>query len=245
MVMSLTQHYASEREIRPLFQFVSSCKDLVVLVEIAQLLLCLLVEGGSRIISIITEVCRGPEEFAAFIIQKMIKSSYEELRCVGLRLLTHFYLKVDLLPVSLLMMTLKSRKGSMLSRTMEKLSMIAGSGGMRRLQACGGLSLLDEALSAHASSSSEQTYVSLLEMLLTKAGAKNGVTVQYTNISEEYSTASATLHLSPGSSGLNQLGNRTDEVMVILLIFFLYILLHGFDHLNQSNCLFSVFYSSI
>jgi hypothetical protein len=45
MVMSLTQHFASEKEIRPIFQFLSSCDDPIVNMELAQLLLCLLVEG--------------------------------------------------------------------------------------------------------------------------------------------------------------------------------------------------------
>jgi hypothetical protein len=46
MVMSLTQHFASEKEIRPIFQFLSSCDDPIVNIELAQLLLCLLVEGN-------------------------------------------------------------------------------------------------------------------------------------------------------------------------------------------------------
>jgi hypothetical protein len=49
MVMSLTQHFASEKEIRPIFQFLSSCDDPIVNMELAQLLLCLLVEGNYRV----------------------------------------------------------------------------------------------------------------------------------------------------------------------------------------------------
>jgi hypothetical protein len=218
MIKSLTQHFASEREIRPILLFMSACKDAIVVVELAQLLLCLLVEGGSKIVCVITEVCKGPEEFAAFIIQKMIKSSHEDLRCIGLRLLTHFYLRVDLLPVSWLMMTLKRRKSSMLSRTVEKISMISGTlsvrmgvrfcttlmlnffsvniviikiiviiiiiiiittggVGMRRLQACGGLALLEETLGAHTKTSTDRTYVALLEMLLTKVSVRVSVRV--------------------------------------------------------------------
>ena len=213
MIMSFTQHFASEREIRPFFHFISCCKDGVVLVEISQLLLRLLVEGGSKIISVITEVCGGPEEFAAFIIQKMIKSPHEDLRCIGIRLLTHFYLRVDLLPVSLLVTTLKRRKGSILTRTMEKISMIAGGVGMRRLHACGGFTLLEEALSAHSESSTDRTYAVLLEMLLTKANSKNPATVQYPTLSDEYATSSASLHLPSGTiSGTNPMyqSNRTD-----------------------------------
>ena len=202
MIMSFTQHFASEREIRPLFHFISCCKDVVVLVEISQLLLCLLVEGGSKIISVITEVCGGPEEFAAFTIQKMIKSHHEDLRCIGIRLLTHFYLRVDLLPVSLLVTTLKRRKGSILTRTMEKISMIAGGAGMRRFHACGGFALLEEALTAHSETSTEKTYAVLLEMLLTKANNKNPATVQYPTLSDEYATGST--NLPPGNiSGVN------------------------------------------
>jgi Domain of unknown function (DUF4704) len=214
MIMSLTQHFSSDREIRPLLHFISYCKDAVVIVEIAQLLLCLLVEGGSKVISVVTEVCGGPEEFAAFVIQKMIKSPSEDVRCLGLRLLTHFYMRADLLPMSLLSLTLKRRRGSMLSRTMDKLSMMAGGVGMRRLQACGGFALLEEALSAQCESNTDRTYAALLEMLLTKCSTKSPATVQYSNLSEEYATASASLHLLTGTSsilGAGCLPNRMDS----------------------------------
>jgi Domain of unknown function (DUF4704) len=202
MVMSLTQHFSTEREIRPLVHFISSCKDPIVIVEAAQLLLCLLIEGGSKIIAAITEVCGGPEEFAAFIIQRMIKSSSEDLRCLGLRLLTHFYLRVDLLPMSLLSLTMKRRRGSMISRTMEKISMLAGGVGMRRFQACGGFALLEEALTAHSETSGEKTYAALLEMLLSKPSSRSPATVQTANLSEEYAAASASLHLLTNASGM-------------------------------------------
>jgi Domain of unknown function (DUF4704) len=214
MIMSLTQHFSSDREIRPLLHFISYCKDAVVIVEIAQLLLCLLVEGGSKVISVVTEVCGGPEEFAAFVIQKMIKSPSEDVRCLGLRLLTHFYMRADLLPMSLLSLTLKRRRGSMLSRTMDKLSMMAGGVGMRRLQACGGFALLEEALSAQCESNTDRTYAALLEMLLTKCSTRSPATVQYSNLSEEYATASASLHLLTGTSsilGAGCLPNRMDS----------------------------------
>ena len=213
MIMSLTQHFASDREVRPLFHFISSCRDPIVSVEIAQLILCLLVEGGSKIISVITEVCGGPEEMAGFVIQKMIKSTSEDLRCIGLRLLTHFYSRVDLLPMSLLSLTMKRRKGSILSRTVEKISMMTGGVGLRRLQACGGFALLEEALSAHCDTSTERTYAALLEMLLTKSTSKSPATIQFSNLSEEYATASASLHNLTGTN--NTLGggfvqNRID-----------------------------------
>jgi hypothetical protein len=171
--------------------------------------------GGTKIVSAITEVCRGPEEFAAFIIQKLVNSIHEGLRCVGLRLLTHFYLRVDLLPVSLLMMTLERksrRKSSIISRTMEKISMISGGVGMKRLEASGGLDLLDEVLSNHSDTATEKTYAVLLEMLLTKSGSKTPLTVQYINAPEEYSTASASLHLIGASCnlGVGYVPNRMD-----------------------------------
>ena len=212
MIMSLTQHFSSEREVRPLLHFISSCRDPVVAVEIAQLILCLLVEGGSKIISVITEVCGGPEEFAGFVIQKMIKSTSEDLRCLGLRLLTHFYSRVDLLPMSLLSLTMKRRKGSILSRTVEKISMMTGGVGLRRLQACGGFALLDEALSAHCDSSTEKTYAALLEMLLTKSTSKSPATIQFSNLSEEYATASASLHNLSGTN--NPLGGGLNRIDV-------------------------------
>ena len=75
------------------------------------------------------EITRGPEEFAAFCLRSFVASDLdcEELRCMGVRLLTHFYLRIDLLPMSLMMMTtVKRKRGSILSRTSEAFSKLSG-----------------------------------------------------------------------------------------------------------------------
>jgi 4-hydroxyphenylpyruvate dioxygenase-like putative hemolysin len=82
------------------------------------MLLYLLIEGGNKIISSVTEVCKGPEELASFILQRLINHPTEELRCSGIRLLTHFYLRIDNLPVTLLSMTIPRRGGNVISRAM-------------------------------------------------------------------------------------------------------------------------------
>ena len=94
----------------------------------------------------------------------------------------------------------------MISRTMEKISMLAGGVGMRRFQACGGFALLEEALTAHSETSGEKTYAALLEMLLSKPSSRSPATVQTANLSEEYAAASASLHLLTSASGMSGSG---------------------------------------
>ena len=50
MVTSLTLRFASEKEIRPILQFMAVCRDPVVLIEMAHLLLCVIVEGGAKVV---------------------------------------------------------------------------------------------------------------------------------------------------------------------------------------------------
>lgn len=197
MIMIMAQTGLSEREIRPLLHFIEFCPDLVTVNEIAQLLLCLLVENGNKMIIVLTEICHGPEEFASFIIHRLINQPVEEIRCTGIRLLTHFYLRIDTLPLSLVMMTMRSKKSTIVSRTMNKISMLSGIGqGMQRLEICGGLAYLCEIIGTYKDESTVQTYSALLEMLLTKPGSKNQATVQY-------SSANANM-IRTGESMMNQ-----------------------------------------
>ena len=51
MVTSLILRFTSEKEIRPLLQFMAVCRDPVVLIELAHLLLCTMVEGGAKVVA--------------------------------------------------------------------------------------------------------------------------------------------------------------------------------------------------
>jgi len=190
MLITLVLHGGSKREIRPILQYMAICNDKIVLNEVAHTLLYLIIEGGNKIISAVTEVCKGPEEFASFVLQRLVNHQAEELRCSGIRLLTHFYLRIDALPVTLLTMTIPRRGGNVISRALEKLSMLSGGLGMQRLVVCGGLAILHETLSLYAHSSSDLTYSTLLEMFLTRSGTSNNLT-EYMNSFDENALLSA------------------------------------------------------
>lgn len=183
MVVALVLHGGSDKEISPILDYMVMCKDRVVLNEIAQILLYLIVERGPKFMLTIINACNGPEEFASFVLLYLVHQPYEELRCTGIRILTHFYLRVDQIPPSVINISLKPRrKGSIITRAMPLGS--SNSHGLQRLQTCGGLALLCEVVSSHSKTSSELTYSALLELLLTKPGAKCQVTVQYTDLFE-------------------------------------------------------------
>jgi len=184
MVVALVLHGGSDKEVSPILDYMVMCKDRVVLNEIAQILLYLIVERGSKFMHTIIMACNGPEEFASFVLLYLVHQPYEELRCSGVRILTHFYLRVDQIPPSVVNMTMKARrKGSIISRAIPTIGQ-NNSQGLQRLQLCGGLALLCEVISSHSKQSSELTYSALLELLLTKPGAKCQVTVQYTDLFE-------------------------------------------------------------
>ena len=50
MITSLTLRFASEKEIRPLLQFMAICRDPIVLMELGHVLLVVMVEGGIKVI---------------------------------------------------------------------------------------------------------------------------------------------------------------------------------------------------
>jgi hypothetical protein len=201
MVMTMIQYASNgESEIKHIMTFLAVCKDLALLDEVSQAVLCLLVEGGDRIMVSITEACCGPEEFASFILQRLITCPSEDVRCSGIRLLTHYYLRVDSLPYSVITLSLKGYNNNILIRTIEKFSSITGEQQeMQRLQASGGLTLLCEWLSPNMSSSTTRTYSALLEMLLTKPGAKNQVSVQYTHFSTDNFIVSSSALTAPST----------------------------------------------
>ena len=224
-------------QVRPMLQFMAACRDPAVVAEVADALLCVLVDGGARAMAAVVDAARGPEEFAAFVMKKLVATEDEALRCAGLRLLTHFYLRVDLLPVSSLVMTLKRRKGSMVTRTMETLSKMSGSAatGLARLEACGGLAWVLDTLTraaarppptsaashlhphpaaapARLARPTTGTYRALLEMLLATPGGRSQGTVQYHRVADGASSSvSVSVSMSaPASASPRLQGGASD-----------------------------------
>ena len=160
-----------------LLDFMSTCKDLNVLNEIAQMLLIFIVESGGRqdVIGSIVLACHGAEEFASFILRYVVHRPLEELRCTGIRIITHFYLRLNTLPANLNKLSLKAKRhgSNLVAMAVEKLQELGrgnDDAGLQRLQVCGGMALLGEIITSHAASSTVDTYAVLLEMLLTKPG---------------------------------------------------------------------------
>jgi WD40 repeat protein len=164
MLVILLLQGSSEKEMIPFLDYIATCKDKVVVNELAQILLFLIMEGGPKIITAVVAACNGIEEFAAFILLYLVHQPLEELRYSGIRILTHFYARVDQASSTVLNMSLRRKKKS--------LAKALGGGntnlGLQRLQLCGGMALLCELISAHCKYSTELTYAALLEMLLTK-----------------------------------------------------------------------------
>jgi hypothetical protein len=134
IIMGLITYSPSEKEVRPLLQFLAVCRDPVVLNDVSQLLLSMLVDGNTRVLSVITEISHGVEEFASLILHRVIQMPEEDVRCTGMRLLTHFYLRIENLPMSLLMMTARKKKTNFLNRAKEKINLLTGGSGLQRLQ---------------------------------------------------------------------------------------------------------------
>ena len=167
----LVQHGMSAKEVCPLVEFLATHSDNTVMNEVAQVLLFLIVECGARFLSIVTECCQGPEEFAAFVLCTLIKRPDDELRCTGVRLLTHYCSRSDSLTSSVLNLSLKRKKGGVLSRVRDRFSTLSAGQGIERLDACGGISLLSIYLLQNKELSTESTYLAILEMLLTTSAS--------------------------------------------------------------------------
>lgn len=184
MITVLVLHSMKERDVRPLIDFMGDCKDLKVMNEVAQLLLSLIVEGGSKVVSVIIEACKGIEEFASFILFHFLNKSVEEVRCTGLKILTHFYVRTDGVPASMLSLTVRAAKEKRyLSRALDALSTSVGESnrGINRMYTSGGLVLLTEFVLNYSNSSSEKTYMALLELLLTKSANSIHSSVEHVN----------------------------------------------------------------
>ena len=178
-----------QNHIQAIIDFMAVCTNVQILDETAQSLLLLIVNRGAKTVSAIIEACHGAEEFASFIIRYIVHQPNEKLRCTGIRIITHFYLRVDLTSNDLSKLTLQKAKGggNIVSRAMERITdMGQGAGhGLHRLQTCGGLALLSEVITNHKSSSNILTYKVLLEMLLTRSSDSRLVNIQHINLFEK------------------------------------------------------------
>ena len=110
MTMILIQHSDSDKEVIPIIDFIATCSDNIVLNEVADMLLLLVVEGDQKLISQIVSAFHGVEEYAAFMLFHLVHQPFEELRCTGLRLLTHLYLRIHSISSSILSLSLKRGK---------------------------------------------------------------------------------------------------------------------------------------
>lgn len=175
MINIIALQNCREKDVRPIIDFIGDCKDLLVMNEAAQLLLCLVVEGGARTVTAIIEACRGADEFGAFVLFHFLNKAVEDVRCSGVRLLTHFYMRTDGLPTHLVNMTTRAAKTrKFVTRAFDAISTAAGNesqhGGLNRMAATGGLLLLTEFMLHYSDdSTTENSYMALLEMLLTRS----------------------------------------------------------------------------
>lgn len=168
------------QEVKKLMSFIMFCKDPMIIDELLQMLLGLIVDCGEKIVSAVTECCGGVDEFATYILHTFVTSDEEEVRCGGVRLLTHYFLRLSLIPSSLSSLSLRNAKNNLLSRTMDKFtaSMSEEQEYMQRMLVCGGFTLLCEFLNRNIGSASALTYSVLLEMLLIKPGSKSNISLQ-------------------------------------------------------------------
>lgn len=229
VVMILIAQSPNISEIKPLISFLCQCTDEVVLEESLQLLLCLVIKDTSRkIITVLTEVFKGTEEFASFVICRFIQSSSEALRCVALSLLIHFYLRVDAISPAFVNSYPKKKKNSKLLRARDKYASMIEGQGLDRFQACGGFALISLFLNENKSKFTELTYVALMDMILATPDSDKHISPTYRNFYYEYCTTVTTNRsdLGKGSmtgsapSGLNLIDENTEVRNVAALPLF-------------------------
>ena len=174
MIMIMIARGCGVSEIKPVLQFLSKSEDYVVVEELCQLLLCTIVhDTGRKIVTAITEVCKGTEEFGAFLINRFFNHTSEKLRSTSAALLVHYYMRVETIPSSVVNAYSKKKKGTPLSKAREKYSSMLEGQGMERLHACGGLALMCHIFDGYKRKCSEATYGVFLHLLLaTHAGER-------------------------------------------------------------------------
>jgi hypothetical protein len=187
VVMILITQSPNISEIKPLISFLCQCTDDVVLEESLQLLLCLLIKDTHRrIATVLTEIFKGTEEFASFVICRFVQSPYEPLRCVAISLLIHFYLRVETMSPTIVNSYPKKKKNSKLLRAREKYASMIEGQGLDRFQACGGFALISLFLNENKLKSTDLTYVALMDMILTTSDADKHISPTYRNFYYDY-----------------------------------------------------------
>jgi hypothetical protein len=165
MIMILSFE-AGDKQIQSLLGFMTFCRDTTVLFEISQLVLSLLVIGGQRILSAITETFVGAEEFASCVMLKLVNNPSEDIRYTGIRLLTHYYLRIPTLSAGLQSLSSinSTAKAQILTQYMNNKYQQRNE--FFRLHLFGGVWLLHQILDSFLDISSARTYSGLVEMLL-------------------------------------------------------------------------------
>lgn len=231
MIMIMVGRGCGVDDVRPLLLFLSSSDDEVVIEEMCQLLLCVIVKGnGRKIVTTLAEICKGTEEFGAFLIHRFFNHTYEKLRCTSAALLMHFYIRVDTIPPSVLNSYSKKKKGSLFTKAREKFSSMIDGQGMERLNACGGLAFICRVFDEHSRKSTEDTYVSFLDLLLISPDTDRQISPVYRNMYVEMCQGSASpakLSVgirSPGLVDALHINESTEIIHPCALPAFFYIL---------------------
>lgn len=149
LLHAFTTRSTSSADFRRLFRYLQFCDDLDVLVDLSNLLLFLIIRGGTAVVNAILSACCSSEGFASLVLFKLIGRSRETLRCNGIRILTHFFLRLENQPTSPIGFPLNSRKP-----------------GIESFHQLGGTTILEMILKRYAEQVSIHTYSALLEMLL-------------------------------------------------------------------------------
>lgn len=164
LLHSLDSRPKASNDFEYLLRLVNHCDDVEALEELIGVLLFIIVRGGAAAVTAVSTACRSPEAFAAFVLFRIVKRSRETVRCSGIRLLTHFYLRLETHPASPISFPLVLRKD-----------------GIDSFHDNGGTKALISLLRKYSDQATEVTYTALLEMLLLRHGVAN----TYTSIVEQ------------------------------------------------------------
>jgi hypothetical protein len=217
----------NNEQLKSLLGFMTFCRDTTVLFEISQLVLSLLIGGRSSstttvnnskmIMTAVTEEFVGAEEFASCIMLKLVNNPSEDIRFTGLRLLTHYYLRLPSLPTSLQLLSSAAFHRSQLlagnyhvvhSGGRTTLEYPHDKGEFNRLQLFGGIWLLNQILESFADISTIRTYSGLLEMLLLHA---DDLLTMKSNLLHDYDQFSASRGGAGGSTEKSSLLLYVDQ----------------------------------
>jgi hypothetical protein len=154
IIICLCQDAVTEKELRPLLQFLASFmeKESDLAEEVLQVLLYLLQQEAppAGLFETIDEIFHSAQSFAAFIILGVVNREVDQLRATGIRVLNAYLMRDD------------SDAGSAGHR--KTVSRVRGP--IDRFLANGGSTFLWHYLNQHVHTIDEYTYAALLEMVL-------------------------------------------------------------------------------